>query len=80
MTNSFVCDVHSADTTVETMRDVSSGCDEKLCLIGISEVECDGVDTGYNANAVAGAFACALQWGPTEVFALDADQSNITGL
>jgi hypothetical protein len=62
MTNSFVCDVHSADNTVETMRDVSSGCDEKLCLIGISEVE------------------CALQWGPTEVFALDADQSNITGL
>lgn len=63
-----------------TMQDVSSGCDEKLCLIGISEVECGGVDTGYNANAVAGVFACALRVGSTGSVASDPDQAIICGL
>ena len=58
VTSLFVCGVCTADNPVEYLQEASSGCDERQCLIAICEVQCDGVDTGYNANAVAGVFVC----------------------
>jgi hypothetical protein len=58
VTSLFVCGVCTADNAVEYLQDVSCSCDESQCLIAICEVQCDSVDTGYNANAVAGVFVC----------------------
>ena len=46
--------LETEDILVATLRDSLSGGVESECVIGISEVNCARVDTGYNSDAVAG--------------------------